>query len=180
MNTGIYPFTLTFAEEQLVDVPVAQQASPSRVELSIPVEISSSSPSEEAKNSPEMSLPIQPEPPSPPRAQSPAGLAETLIPTEVDPTPFQPEAHELPTTTSTPSDLEASALPGAPSSPVIVPIQGISREVLTCTYLCYLYILAPLTRQYCFLGSGPVVIKPAIGEQSSCRGNGRSAPTSIR
>jgi hypothetical protein len=63
MNTGIYPFNLTLAEEameeQLVDVLVAQQASPPRVELPIPVEISSSSPSAEAMNSPEMSLPIQ-------------------------------------------------------------------------------------------------------------------------
>jgi hypothetical protein len=122
-------------EEQLVDVPVAQQASPSRVELPIPVEISSSSPSEEAKNSPEMSLPIQLEPSSPPRAQSPVGHAETLIPTEVDPTPtpLQPEAHKLPTTASTLSDLEASALPGAPSSPAITPVQEINREVLICT-----------------------------------------------
>jgi hypothetical protein len=59
MNTGIYPFNLTLAEEtmeeQLVDVPVAQHASPPRVELPIPVEISSSSPSAEAMNSPEMS-----------------------------------------------------------------------------------------------------------------------------
>jgi hypothetical protein len=137
MNTGIYPFDMTLAEEtveeQLVDVPVAQQASPPRVELPIPVEISFSSPSAEAINSPKMSLPIQPEPSSSPRAQSPVGHAEALIPTEVDPTPFQPEAHELPTTTTTPSDLEASALPGAPSSPAIIPAQEISREVLICT-----------------------------------------------
>jgi hypothetical protein len=137
MNTGIYPFNLTLVEEtmeeQLVDVPVAQQASPSRVELPIPVEISSSSPSAEAMNSPEMSLPIQPEPSSPPRAQSLVDHAETPIPTEVDPTPLQPEAHELPAAASTPSNLEASALPGAPSSPVITPAQEISHEVLVCT-----------------------------------------------
>jgi hypothetical protein len=137
MNTGIYPFDLTLAketvEEQLVDVPVAQQASPPRVELPIPVEISSSSPSAEAMNSPEMSLPIQPEPSSPPGAQSPVVHAETPIPTEVDPTPHQPEAHELPATASTPSNLEASALPGAPPSPVITPAQEISREVFFCT-----------------------------------------------
>jgi hypothetical protein len=143
MNTGIYPFNLTLAEEtmeeQLVDVPVAQQASPPRVESSIPVEISSSSPSAEAMNSPEMNLPIQPEPSSPPRAQSPVGPAETTIPAEVDPTPLQPEAHELPTTVSTSSNLEASALPGTPSSPVIAPAQEISLEVLNCTQLCYLY-----------------------------------------
>jgi hypothetical protein len=137
MNTGIYPFYLTLVEEtmeeQLVDVPVAQQAIPSRVELPIPVEISSSPPSAEAMNSPEMSLPIQPEPSSPPRAQSLVDHAETPIPTEVDPTPLQPEAHELPAAASTPSNLEASALPGAPSSPVITPAQEISHEVLVCT-----------------------------------------------
>jgi hypothetical protein len=123
-------------EEQLVDIPVSQQASSPRVELPIPVEISSSSPSAEAMNSPEMSLPIQLEPSSPPRAQSPVGHAEAPIPTEVDPSPLQPEAHELPATASTPSNLEASALPGAPSSPVIAPAQNLaptqetSHEVL--------------------------------------------------
>jgi hypothetical protein len=137
MNTGIYPFNLTFAEEtieeQLVDVPVVQQASPPRVELPIPVEISSSSPSAEAINSPEMNLPIQPEPSSPPRAQSPVGHAETTTPAEVDPTPHQPEAHELPAAASTPPSLEASALLGAPSSPVIAPAQETSHEVFVCT-----------------------------------------------
>jgi hypothetical protein len=137
MNTGIYPCDLTLVEEtveeQLVDVPVAQQASPPGVELPIPVEISSSSPSAEAMNSPEMNLPIQPEPSSPPRAQSPVGHAATPIPTEVDLTPHQPEAHELPATASTPSNLEASALPGAPPSPVIAPAQEISHEVFICT-----------------------------------------------
>jgi hypothetical protein len=106
MNTGIYPFNLTFAEEtmeeQLVDVPVVQQASPPGVELPIPVEISSSSPSAEAINSPEMNLPIQPEPSSPPRTQSPVGHAETTVPPEVDPTLHHPEAHELPAAASTP------------------------------------------------------------------------------
>jgi hypothetical protein len=143
MNTGIYPCDLTFAEEtveeQLVDVPVAQQASPPRVELPIPVEISSSSPSAEAMNSAEMSLPIQPEPSSPPRAQSPVGHVATPIPTEVDPTSHQPKAHELPATASTPSNLEASALPGAPPSPVITPAQEIGHEVIICTQLCYFY-----------------------------------------
>jgi hypothetical protein len=128
---------LTFVEEtmeeQLVEVPVAQQASPPRVELPIPVEISSSSPSAKAMNSPEMNLPIQPEPLSPPRAQSPVGHAETTIPTEVDPIPLQPEAHELPATASTPSNLEASALLGTPTSLVIAPAQEISHEVIICT-----------------------------------------------
>jgi hypothetical protein len=143
MNTGIYPFILTLAEEtmeeQLVDIPVSQQASPPRVELPIPVEISSSSgtqsPSAEAMNSPEMSLPIQPEPSSPPRAQSPTGHAETPTPAEVNPSPLQPEAHELPATASMPSHLEASALPGTPSSPVIAPEQNPApaHEVLICT-----------------------------------------------
>jgi hypothetical protein len=144
MNTGIYPFDLTLAEEtmgeELVDIPVSQQASPSGVELPIPVEISSSSPSAEAVNSPETNLPIQSESLSPPRAQSPVGHAEIPIPTDVDPTPPQPEAHELPATASTPSNLEASALPGAPPSPVIAPAQEISHEVFICTQLCYLYV----------------------------------------
>jgi hypothetical protein len=91
MSTGIYPFNLTFAgeavEEQLVDVPVVQLASPSRVELPITVEISSSSPSAEAINSPETNLPIQPEPSSSPRVPSPIGQAEITNPTEADPTP---------------------------------------------------------------------------------------------
>jgi hypothetical protein len=143
MNTGIYPFNLTYAEEtmeeQLVDVPVAQQASPPRVELPIPVEISSSSPSAEAMNSPEMNLLIQLEPSSPLRTQSLVGHAETTIPTEVDPTPLQPEAPELPATASTPSNLEASALPGTLTSAVIAPAQEISHEVIICTQLCYFY-----------------------------------------
>jgi hypothetical protein len=139
MNTGIYPFILTFAEEtmeeQLVDIPVSQQASPSRVELPIPVEISSSSPSAEAMNSPEMSLPIQPESSSPPRAQSPTDHAETPTPAEVNSSPLQPKVHELPATASMPSHLEASALTGTPSPPVIAPEQSstLVHEVLICT-----------------------------------------------
>jgi hypothetical protein len=116
---------------QLVDVPVSQQASPPKVELPIPVEISSSSgtqsPSAGAMNSPEMSLPIQPEPSNPPGAQSPAGHAETPIPAEVNPSPLQPEAPKLPTTA--PSHIEASALPGTPPSPVIAPEQSPSQEI---------------------------------------------------
>jgi hypothetical protein len=132
-----YPFDLTLAEEtmeeELVDIPVSQQASPSGVELPIPVEISSSSPSAEAVNSPKTNLPIQPESSSPLRAQSTVGHAEIPIPIEVDPTPLQLEVHELPVTASTPSNLEASALPGAPPSPVIAPAQEISHEVFICT-----------------------------------------------
>jgi hypothetical protein len=131
--------------EQLVDVPVSQQTSPPRVELSVPVEISSSSGTQsppvqtEATNSPEMSFPIQPEPSSPPRAQSPIGHAEASTPVEVNPSPLQPEAPELPATTSAPSHLEASALLGIPPSPVVAPEQSptptqeIRHEVLICT-----------------------------------------------
>jgi hypothetical protein len=116
MSTGIYPFNLAFAEEamegQLADVPVVQQASPSRVELPIPVEISSSSPSAEAINSPEMTLPTQPEPISSPRVPSPVGQAEITNPTEADLTLLQPETHELLVAASAPLSLEVSALPG--------------------------------------------------------------------
>jgi hypothetical protein len=137
MSTGIYPFNLTFAEEameeQLVDVPVVQQASPSRVELPIPVEISSSSPSAEATDSPGMNLPIQPESISSPRVPSPVGQAEITNPTEAaDPTPLQPETHELLVATSAPSSFEVSALPGAPPSPMIAPAQETSHEVSIC------------------------------------------------
>jgi hypothetical protein len=138
MSTGIYPFNLTFAEEvteeQLVDVPVVQQASPSRVELPIPVEISSSSPSAEAINSPEMNLPTQLEPVSSPKVPSPVGQAEIPNPTEAaDPTSPQPETHELLVATSVPPSLEVSALPGASPSPVIAPAQETSHEVSICT-----------------------------------------------
>jgi hypothetical protein len=136
ISTGIYLSNLTSAEEtmeeQLVNVSVVQQASPSEAELPISVEISSSSPSAEAINSPEMNLPFQPEPLSPPRVQSPVGHAETTAQTEVDPTLHQPEAHELPTAASTPPSLEASALPGTPPSPVIAPAQETSHEVSIC------------------------------------------------
>jgi hypothetical protein len=148
-----------------VDVPVSQQASPSRVELPIPVEISSSSgtqsPPAEAMNSPEMSLPIRPEPSSPPGVQSPASHAETSIPAEVHPSPLQPEAHELPATASIPSHLEASALPRTPSSPVIapepspVPAQEIRHEVLILHSTLLPFLLALLTWQYHFLRIRP-------------------------
>jgi hypothetical protein len=42
----------------------------------------------------------------------------------VNPSPLQPEAPELPATTSAPSHLETSALPGTPPSPVIAPEQS--------------------------------------------------------
>jgi hypothetical protein len=134
MSTGTYPFNWTFAEEaaeeQLVDVPVVQQASPSRVELPIPVEISSSSPSAEAINSPEMNLPTQLEPTSSPRVPSPIGQVEITNPTETaDPTPLQPETHEPPVAASAPPGSEVSALLGASSSPVIAPTQETSHEV---------------------------------------------------
>jgi hypothetical protein len=136
MSTGIYPSHLTFAEgiieEQLVNVPVVQQASPPGAELPIPVEISSSSPSAEAANSPEMNLPIQPEPPSPPRVPSPVGQAEITNPAEADPTPHQPETHELLIAASASPSLEVSALPGASPSLVIAPAQETSHEVSIC------------------------------------------------
>jgi hypothetical protein len=128
MSTGIYPSHLIFAEEiieeQLVNVPVVQQASPPGVELPIPVEISSSSPSAEAAHSPEMNLPIQP---SPPRVPSPVDQVEMTNPTEADPTPHQPETHELLMAASASPSVEVSALPGA--SPVIAPAQETSHEV---------------------------------------------------
>jgi hypothetical protein len=58
-----------------------------------------------------MNFPIQPEPSSPSRAQSPIGQAETSTLAEVNPSPLQPEASELPETVSAPSHLEASAFP---------------------------------------------------------------------
>jgi hypothetical protein len=133
MSTGIYPSYLTFAEEiieeQLVNVPVVQQASPPGAELPIPVEISSSSPSAEVANSPEMNLPIQP---SPPRVPSPVDQAEMTNPTEVDPTPHQPETHELLIAASASPSLEVSALLGASPSPVIAPAQETSHKVSIC------------------------------------------------
>jgi hypothetical protein len=148
MNTGIY-FYLVLAEEtmeeQLLDVLVSQQTSPPRVELPIQVEISSSSgtPSPpfqtEVPNSPEMSFPIQPEPSSSARAQSPTSHDETPTPTEVNPSPLQPEASELPATAAASPHIEASALLGTPPSPVITPEQSptpaqeIRHEVLICT-----------------------------------------------
>jgi hypothetical protein len=104
--------------DQLVDVPVSQHASPPRAEPSVQVEISSSSgtqsPPAQTKTptSPEMNFPIQPEPPSPPRAQSPTGQAETSTLVGVNPFPLQPEASELPEAVP-PSHTEASALPRA-------------------------------------------------------------------
>jgi hypothetical protein len=64
-----------------------------------------------------MNFPIQPEPPSPPRAQSPTGQAEASILAEVNRFSLQPEASELPEVVS-PSHTETSALPRAPPSPV--------------------------------------------------------------
>jgi hypothetical protein len=104
--------------DNLVDVPESQQESPPRAEPSVQVEISSSSDTQsppvqtETPTSPEMNSPIQPDLPSPPRAQSPTGQAETSIPADVNSFPLQPEAPELPETVSVPSHTEASALLG--------------------------------------------------------------------
>jgi hypothetical protein len=70
--------------------------------------------------------------------------------------------------------LETSALSGAPSSPVIAPAQETSHEVSICTLTLLSQRLALLTQQCCFSGSVP------IREQSSCRGDGKSTPTSAR
>jgi hypothetical protein len=91
-----------------------------------------------------MNSPIQPEPSSPSRVQSPIGQAETPTLAEVNPSPLQPEASELPKTVPTPFQTEASALPRAPPSPVaqeIAPeieqnlalVQEVRHEVNTCT-----------------------------------------------
>jgi hypothetical protein len=134
--------------DNLVDVPISQQASPPRVEPCVQVEISSSSDTQlppvqtETPTSQEMNSPIQPDPPSPPSAQSPTGQAETSIPTEVNSFPLQPEAPELLETASAPSHTEASALPGISPSPVIpgvapeqnpAPVQEVRHEVNFCT-----------------------------------------------
>jgi hypothetical protein len=66
-----------------------------------------------------MDFPIQPDPPSPPRAQSPTGQAETSTLAEANPFLLQPEAPELPETTPASPHTEASALPGTSPSPVI-------------------------------------------------------------
>jgi hypothetical protein len=111
--------------DNLVDVPVSQQASPPRAEPSVHVEISSSSGTQsppaqiEIPTSLEMDFPIQPDPPSPPRAQSPTGQAETSTLAEANPFLLQPEAPELPETTPASPHTEASALPGTSPSPVI-------------------------------------------------------------
>jgi hypothetical protein len=90
-----------------------------------------------------MNFPIQPDLPSPPRAQSPTGQAETSIVVEVNPSPLQPEASELLEAVS-PSHTRASALPRAPPLPVApeispeteqnpVPVQEVRHEVIICT-----------------------------------------------
>jgi hypothetical protein len=118
--------------DQLVDVPVSQQASPPRAEPSVHVEISSSSGTQsppaqtEIPNSPEMNSPFQPDPPSPPRAQSPTGQAETSTPVEVNPTSLQPEASALPGTSPSP------VIPEAAPEQNPAPVQEIRHEVLIC------------------------------------------------
>jgi hypothetical protein len=90
-----------------------------------------------------MNFPIQPEPSSPPRAQSPIDQAETSTLAEINLSPLHPEASELPETISAPFHIEASALPRALPSPVapeiipeteqnLVPVQEVRREVNTC------------------------------------------------
>jgi hypothetical protein len=133
MSTGTYPFNWTFAEETvgepLVDVPVVQQASPSRVELSIPVEISSSSPSAEAVRSPEMNLPTQLEPSNSPGMPSPISQAAMTNPTEEDQILSQPETYESLIAAPASPDLEVSALLGTPLPSAIAPAQETTHEV---------------------------------------------------
>jgi hypothetical protein len=81
--TLAFTLNLVLAEEtmvdQLVDVPISQHASPPRAEPPAQVEISSSSGTQsppaqtETPTSTEMNFPIQPEPSSPSRVQSPIG-----------------------------------------------------------------------------------------------------------
>jgi hypothetical protein len=91
-----------------------------------------------------MNFPIQPEPSSPSRVQSPIGQAETPTLTEAAPSPLQPEASELLEIAPAPSHIEASALPRAPPSPVaqeiapeteqnLASVQEVRHEVNTCT-----------------------------------------------
>jgi hypothetical protein len=144
-STLAFTLNLTLAEETLVDhpadMPVPQHANPPRAEPPAPVEISSSSGTQsppaqtETRTSPEMNFP-QPKTSSPSRIQSPIGQAETPTLAEVNPSPLQPEASELPKT--------APVLPRAPPSPVtqgiapeteqnLAPVQEIRHEVNTCT-----------------------------------------------
>jgi hypothetical protein len=144
----IWHFVEEAMEDQLVDVPVFQHASPPRAEPSAQVEILSSSGTQsppaqtETPTSPEVDFPIQPEPSIPSRAQSPIGQAETSTLAEVNPFPLQPEALELPETASAPSHTEASASPGTSPSPVIpgvapeqnpALVQKVRHEVNICT-----------------------------------------------
>jgi hypothetical protein len=159
MSTGTYPFDWIFAEETvgepLVDVPVVQQASPSRVELPIPVEVSSSSPSAEAVRSPEMNPPTQLEPPSSPRMPSPISQAATANPTEEDPILPQPETHESLIAAPASPDLDVSALLGTPPPSAIVPAQDTIHEVPGSALNLDTLMLAFSPRQYCFQDHAP-------------------------
>jgi hypothetical protein len=136
--------------EPLVDVPVAQQASPSGVELPIPVEISSSSPSAEAARSPEMNLPTELEPPNSPRMPSPSSQAAMTNPTEEDPILNQPETHESLMAAPASPDLEVSALLGTPLPSVIAPAQEATHEVPNSALNLDTLVLAFSPRQCCF------------------------------
>jgi hypothetical protein len=184
MSTGTYSFNWTLAEEaaeeQLVDVPVAQQASPSRVELPIPVEISSSSPSAEAIHSPEMNLPTQLEPPNSPRMPSPISQAATTNPTEEAPILHQPETHESLMAASASPDLGVSALPGALLPSAIAPAQETIHEVPNSALNFGTLMLTFLPRQCYFSGSCPAVIELAIRGPINCRGDESGKPAAAR
>jgi hypothetical protein len=66
-----------------------------------------------------------------------------------------------------------------PSSPVTAPTQETSHEVFHLRLTLLLPRLAFLTRQCYFSGSNSVIIKPAVGDQSSCRGDGKSSSASV-
>jgi hypothetical protein len=184
MSTGIYPFNWTFAEEAvgepLVDVPVVQQASPSRVELPIPVEISSSSPSAEAMHSPEMNLLTQLEPPNSPRMPSPISQAATTNPTEEAPILYQPETHESLMAASASPDLGVSVLPGASLPSAIASAQETIHEVPNSALNFGTSMLAFSPRQCYFSGSCPAVIELAIRGPINCRGDERNKPAAAR
>jgi hypothetical protein len=184
MSTGTYPFHWTFAEEAagepLVDVPVVQQASSSRVELPIPVEISSSSPSAEAVHSPEMNLPTQLGPPNSPRMPSPVSQAAATSPTEEALILHQPETHESLMAVSASPDLGVSALLGAPLPSAIASAQETIHEVPNSALNFGTSILAFSPRQCHFSGSCPAVIELAIRGSINYRGDERNKPAAAR
>jgi hypothetical protein len=95
---------------------------------------------------------IQPEASSPLKVQSPLGQAETPALTEVNPLSPQREDLNLAGNAPVTPQVEASALPRAPETPLppvaqeippepeqnLAPVQGIRHEASTCTQFYYL------------------------------------------